>query len=97
MRGIQREGSGKRSLAKVGGRNVKDNRQPEHRAERLGGGVLAVLLKSSVWLGGALLSSERMSCLCSGVSPRKTGLENRYHPPFKTSVPFIGSDDKGCL
>lgn len=34
MRGIQREGSGKRNLAKVGGRNVKDNRQPEHRAER---------------------------------------------------------------
>lgn len=93
------KGSGKRDLAKAGGRNVKDNRRPNWSTVQhdVGGRVLAVLLKSSVWLGGASLSSERMSCLWIGVSPQKTGLKNQYHRPFKISVPFIGSDDKGCL
>lgn len=47
----------------------------------VGGRVLAVLLKSSVWLGGALLSSERMSCLWIGLVPEDR-LEEPVPPAF---------------
>lgn len=102
-RDILIEESRKKNLAKAGGRNVKDNSQLEHRAERCwgqGAGCPAEVF-SVAWGSSHFLKKNELfvdwGCCRQYNSTQKTSLENWYHQPLKISVPFIGSDDKGCL